>query len=58
VDEGERLLVTATLPRPTGDIPTVVIEPSRGWASLKLGAVWEYRELFIGAERWRTRISR
>ena len=25
--------------------PTVVIEPRRGWASLGLGAVWEYREL-------------
>lgn len=25
--------------------PTVVIEPTRGWASLHLRAVWEYREL-------------
>jgi len=24
---------------------TVVIEPSRGWASLQLHAVWQYREL-------------
>ena len=27
------------------DIPTIVVAPSRGWASLQLGAVWEYREL-------------
>ena len=26
-------------------IPTVVIEPTRGWASLQLRALWEYREL-------------
>ena len=26
-------------------IPTVVIQPSRGWASLQLRAMWEYREL-------------
>ncbi len=26
-------------------IPTVVIEPSRGWTSLRLRDVWEYREL-------------
>jgi lipopolysaccharide transport system permease protein len=26
-------------------IPTVVIEPSRGWTSLRLQDVWEYREL-------------
>ncbi|MFN8496861.1 MAG: ABC transporter permease [Anaerolineae bacterium] len=25
--------------------PTIVIQPSRGWASLHLRAVWEYREL-------------
>lgn len=25
--------------------PTVVIEPTRGWASLKLGELWAYREL-------------
>jgi lipopolysaccharide transport system permease protein len=26
-------------------IPTLVIEPSRGWLSLQLGRVWAYREL-------------
>jgi lipopolysaccharide transport system permease protein len=33
-------------------IPSVVIEPSRGWTSLRLRDVWEYRELlyFLG---WR-----
>ena len=25
--------------------PTIVIEPTRGWASLNLRDVWEYREL-------------
>ena len=29
----------------TGNIPAVIIKPSRGWISLQLGAVWEYREL-------------
>ncbi len=27
------------------DVPTVVIQPTRGWASLQLRALWEYREL-------------
>ena len=26
-------------------IPVTVIEPSRGWVALKLGELWEYREL-------------
>lgn len=26
-------------------IPTIIIEPSRGWVSLQLRALWEYREL-------------
>ena len=25
--------------------PTLIIEPSKGWAKLKLGEVWSYREL-------------
>jgi homopolymeric O-antigen transport system permease protein len=29
----------------TVDAPVVVIEPSRGWISLRLGEFWEYREL-------------
>jgi lipopolysaccharide transport system permease protein len=27
--------------------PVTIIEPSRGWVSLKLGEVWEYRELLF-----------
>jgi lipopolysaccharide transport system permease protein len=27
------------------DIPVTVIQPSRGWVSLKLGELWQYREL-------------
>ena len=27
------------------EVPTLVIEPSRGWVSLKLGELWAYREL-------------
>ncbi len=27
------------------DIPVILIEPSRGWVSLKLRELWEYREL-------------
>ena len=31
---------------PTGDVlPILRIEPSRGWVSLRLGELWEYREL-------------
>lgn len=30
---------------PTPARPTTVIEPTRGWASLKLDVVWQYREL-------------
>ena len=32
---------TTTLDRPT----TIIIEPSRGWSALRLGELWEYREL-------------
>jgi lipopolysaccharide transport system permease protein len=30
---------------PQSEIPTLVIQPSRGWVSLRLGELWEYREL-------------
>lgn len=30
---------------PRGDLPVVVIQPSRGWVSLKLTELWAYREL-------------
>jgi len=29
----------------TPDLPIIYIRPSRGWVSLKLGELWEYREL-------------
>jgi lipopolysaccharide transport system permease protein len=29
----------------TNEIPTIIIEPTRGWLSLKLRDVWQYREL-------------
>jgi lipopolysaccharide transport system permease protein len=29
----------------THDLPTLIIEPSHGWVSLKLKALWAYREL-------------
>ena len=33
-------------PRPAATpVPVVRIQPSRGWANLRLGDVWEYREL-------------
>ena len=28
------------------DAPVIVVKPSQGWISLKLGELWEYRELF------------
>ena len=28
------------------DTPVIVVKPSKGWISLKLGELWEYRELF------------
>jgi len=36
---------TMTPVKPQLETPTTVIEPSRGWASLGLRDVWEYREL-------------
>ncbi|MBI4492701.1 MAG: ABC transporter permease [Chloroflexi bacterium] len=30
---------------PQSAIPTLVIQPSRGWVALRLGELWEYREL-------------
>ncbi len=36
---------TMTPAKPQLEMPTTVIKPSRGWASLGLRDVWEYREL-------------
>src|SRR5437660_714645 len=33
------------LPVSVSSLPSLRIEPSRGWVSLKLGEIWEYREL-------------
>ncbi len=31
--------------RPANSVPVIVIRPSKGWVSLKLSELWEYREL-------------
>ena len=36
---------TASLALRVDDVPVLRIEPSKGWVSLKLSEVWEYREL-------------
>src|SRR4051812_24871977 len=36
---------TIAAPAPSQDIPYIRIQASRGWVSLKLGELWEYREL-------------
>lgn len=33
------------LPKAHGAAPTIIIQPTHGWASLQLQALWEYREL-------------
>jgi lipopolysaccharide transport system permease protein len=35
----------STAAQTTAQVPTILIRPSHGWVSLKLGEVWEYREL-------------
>jgi len=37
--------IGATEPESHSDLPVLRIQPSRGWVSLKLGELWEYREL-------------
>jgi lipopolysaccharide transport system permease protein len=29
----------------SGDVPVTIVKPSKGWISLKLDELWEYREL-------------
>lgn len=45
--ETEQTVSTQEAPRAVAEpeLPLIVIEPSRGWFSLQLRAVWEYREL-------------
>ena len=38
-------VVTASPPLGVDGIPVIRIEPSKGWVSLKLSELWEYREL-------------
>ena len=38
-------VMTGLVPLRTADAPVIRIEPSKGWASLKLHELWEYREL-------------
>ena len=40
-----RMLPAVDSPPPSGKIPVIVIRPSRGWVSLNLRDLWEYREL-------------
>jgi len=37
--------VATSIPSSVGDVPVIRIEPSKGWVSLKLRELWEYREL-------------
>lgn len=37
--------LNASSPLATDDVPIIRIRPSSGWVSLKLGDLWEYREL-------------
>ena len=41
------LKATTSRPQAAPDILPIRIEPRRGWVSLKLGEVWEYRELLF-----------
>jgi len=34
-----------TIQQHTGELPTLVIEPSKGWVPIRLREIWEYREL-------------
>ena len=41
----QRSAMTDSVSLRADDIPMLHIEPSKGWVSLKLGELWEYREL-------------
>jgi lipopolysaccharide transport system permease protein len=41
----ERRSMTTLLPARVDNVPMIRIEPSKGWVSLKLRELWEYREL-------------
>jgi homopolymeric O-antigen transport system permease protein len=45
IENNDSSLPVDSPPSPTGDLPVLRIEPSKGWVSLKLRELWEYREL-------------
>jgi lipopolysaccharide transport system permease protein len=45
MDGKQRLAEAVSLAHPETNIPVFRIEPSRGWADLRLRELWEYREL-------------
>jgi lipopolysaccharide transport system permease protein len=49
-----RILISQSMPSST---QTIIIEPSKGWSSLRLGELWHYREL-IGVLAYRDIRSR
>jgi lipopolysaccharide transport system permease protein len=46
MQQADQMLTPIESAGATSPDPLVVIEPSRGWVSLQLRALWEYRELF------------
>jgi lipopolysaccharide transport system permease protein len=42
---GRQSAMNLSLPLRTGQVPVIRVEPSKGWVSLKLRELWEYREL-------------
>jgi len=42
---GRRTAADMLMPSRADEVPVIRIEPSRGWVSLKLRELWEYREL-------------
>ena len=42
---GPRHVMAAPVPMPAASLPVLRIAPSKGWVSLKLRELWEYREL-------------
>jgi lipopolysaccharide transport system permease protein len=49
--EGHRVSARSSLPEPVterpDDVPTLVIQPSRGWVRLELADLWRYRQLIV-----------
>ena len=41
----QELVVSASVSKGAQTVPVIRIEPSKGWVSLKLKELWEYREL-------------